>query len=241
MHCWQPQRCYLCQAKLCWVAEVRVHGFNAVSSCDDVMLFVLLGWVVDEGVSWLVCGLGGFVRSAILNEMTHGRTHTYWCTHTRTGVRWVTAHSTHTHAHKYIKHAACSSLRMQTALARRTQSIKNTTTEYRMNQRHHGEHAVAEWRTKNQRKEKKEKKKGEEGPLFPFYGPIREGKGFWVTPCRKGGRGGGARHLRAGEGWANQNTPTCQSQSDGVKKKGKRKGDLKKKSGWQGGGGRGAF
>lgn len=67
---------------------------------------------------------------------------------------------------------------MQTALARRTQSIKNTTTEYRMNQRHHGEHAVAEWRTKNQRKEKKEKKKGEEGPLFPFYGPIREGKGF---------------------------------------------------------------
>lgn len=170
------------------------------------------------------------------------RTHTYWCTHTRTGVRWVTAHSTHTHAHKYIKHASCSSLRMQTALARRTQSIKNTTTEYRMNQRHHGEHAMAVWRTKNQRKEKKKKKKkGEEGPLFPFYGPIREGKGFWVTPCRKGGRGGGARHLRAGEGWANQNTPTCQSQSDGVKKKGKRKGDLKKKSGWQGGGGRGGL
>ena len=121
-----------------------------------------------------------------------GRTHTYWCTHTRTGVRWVTAHSTHTHAHKYIKHASCSSLRMQTALARRTQSIKNTTTEYRMNQRHHGEHAMAVWRTKNQRKEKKKKKKkGEAGPLFPFYGPIREGKGFWVTPCRKGGRGGG--------------------------------------------------
>lgn len=88
---------------------------------------------------------------------------------------------------------------------------KMTTT--RMNQRHHGEHALAEWRTTNQKKKKK-KKEGKEGPLYPFYRPIREGKGFWVTPCRKGG----ARHLRAGEGWANQYTPTCQSQSDGVKK-----------------------
>lgn len=34
---------------------------------------------------------------------------------------------------------------------------------------------------------KKSKKEGKEGPLDPFNGPIREGKGFWVTPCRKGG------------------------------------------------------
>lgn len=77
----------------------------------------------------------------------------------------------------------------------------------------------APWRTcsgglvKNKRK-KNLKKEGKE-PLYPLYGPIREGKGFWVTPCRMGE--GGARHLRAGEGWANQRGPTCQSQSDGVK------------------------
>lgn len=40
-----------------------------------------------------------------------------------------------------------------------------------MNQRHHGEHAVAEWRTKK-------KNKGGKEPLYPLYGLIREGKGF---------------------------------------------------------------
>lgn len=83
--------------------------------------------------------------------------------------------SFHTYTEIY-KHAACSSLCMQ-PLAKRTQSIKKTTTEDVMNQGHHGEHAVAEWRTKNPKK-KKEKKEGKEGPLYPFYGPIREGKGF---------------------------------------------------------------
>lgn len=36
------------------------------------------------------------------------------------------------------------------------------------------------------RKIKEEEKEGKEGPLYPFTGPIREGEGFLVTPCRKG-------------------------------------------------------
>lgn len=54
----------------------------------------------------------------------------------------------------------------------------------------------APWRTcsgrvedEKSKKEKEKKKEGKEEPLYPFYGPVREGKGFWVTPCRKGGGG----------------------------------------------------
>lgn len=39
---------------------------------------------------------GGFVRSASPNEMTHTDEQTDIDVHVRTGVRWVTAHSTHT-------------------------------------------------------------------------------------------------------------------------------------------------
>lgn len=60
-------------------------------------------------------------------------------------------------------------------------------TTTRMNQRHHGEHALAEWRTTNQKKKKK-KKEGKEGPLYPFYRPIR-GRGR-VSESRHAGRGG---------------------------------------------------
>lgn len=33
--------------------------------------------ICDDGVSKLVCGLGGFVRSLSLNEMTYGQKHTH--------------------------------------------------------------------------------------------------------------------------------------------------------------------
>lgn len=87
-----------------------------------------------------------------------------------------------------------------------------------MNQRHHGEHAVAEWRTKNQKKKKgkKKKKEGEGGTSLSILRTNQRGGGFLSHAMQEGG--GGARHLRAGEGWANQYTPTCQSQGDGVKK-----------------------
>lgn len=82
-------------------------------------------------------------------------------------------------------------------LAKRTQEIKRkkkkkqATTEDRMDQRHHGEHAVAEWRTEKSKEENGKKKKlGGRKVLFLFCGTIREGRGFVVTPCRRGGRGG---------------------------------------------------
>lgn len=104
------------------------------------------------------------------NDMTHYK-HTHIDVHTRTCVR---AHSTRTHTHIniynyiykylksyiyiYIKHAASFSLHATTG----KEDTVDTKTEDRMNQWHHEEHAVAEWRTESTTKKKK---RGKEGTL----------------------------------------------------------------------------
>lgn len=42
-----------------------------------MLCFCVVRVICDDGVSLLVCGLGGFVRSLSLNEMTHGPRHTH--------------------------------------------------------------------------------------------------------------------------------------------------------------------
>lgn len=110
--------------------------------------------------------------------MTHGQTNTYWCTLTRTGVRWVTAHSTHSHSHKYIhmQPAPLSACNHQ----QRGHSIEKTTEE-RINQGHHVEHAVTEWRTTNQKREKRG------ASLTIFMDQSERGR---VSESRHAGRGG---------------------------------------------------
>lgn len=55
-----------------------------------------------------------------------------------------------------------------------------------MKQGHHVEHAVAEWRTTNQKK-KKNKKEGKRGPLYPFLWTNQRGEEFFES--RHAGRG----------------------------------------------------
>lgn len=102
--------------------------------------------------------------------------------HTRTGVRWVTPHSTD------INIQTCSLFLSLHASTGKEDTIDNKIQKNPNNIRQ--DELEAPWRTcsgglvKNKRK-KNFKKEGKE-PLYPLYGPIREGKGFWVTPCRMG-------------------------------------------------------
>lgn len=88
-----------------------------------------------------------------------------------------------TYSHKYINMqpvplSACNHWQ-------RGHSIEKTTTEERMNQGHHVEHAVAEWRTTNQKKKKKRGRKG--GPLYPFLWTNQRGEGFLSHAMQEGG------------------------------------------------------
>lgn len=64
-----------------------------------------------------------------------------------------------------------------------------------MNHRHHGEHAVAVWRTRNRKKKKK--KRGGRRDLSIHFTDQSEREGFLSHAMQEGGE---ARHLRAGEG-----------------------------------------
>lgn len=112
--------------------------------------------------------------------------HTHIDAHTRTGVRWVTAHSTHTHAHKYINMQSVPLSACNCWQRGHSRYKKITTIEDRMNQRHHGEHAVAEWRTKNQKKKKK-KKRGEGGTSLSTLWTNQRGEGFLSHAMQEGG------------------------------------------------------
>lgn len=93
---------------------------------------------------------------------------------------------------------------------------------------------------KNQKKKKKNKRGGKKEPLFPFYGPVREEKGFWVTPCRRGWGGGSPFACRWG---MSQSVHAYMSVTEWWgEKNGRERGEkgLKKKVGWQEGG-RGLF